>query len=137
MINVVDAVSALGAFDLPMDNAGFDVLVTGSQKALMLPPGQAYIALSRQGLGARRDARICRSFYADLKREKKAQAGGETAYTPAVTLTIGLVEALRMLKEEGLRERVRAPRPAGARHPRRGARRSAASCSRPTRRRRR
>jgi aspartate aminotransferase-like enzyme len=101
IINVVDAVSALGAFDLPMDKAGFDVVVTGSQKALMLPPGQAYIALSEKAW-ARAESADLPKFYADLKREKKAQAGGETAYTPAVTLTIGLVEALRMLKEEGL-----------------------------------
>lgn len=101
VLNVVDAVSALGAFDLPFDAAGFDVLVTGSQKALMLPPGQAYIALSDKAW-ARSESADLPKFYADLKREKKAQAGGETAYTPAVTLTIGLVEALRMLKEEGL-----------------------------------
>ena len=103
VINVVDAVSALGAFDLPMDAAGFDVVVTGSQKALMLPPGQAYIALSEKAW-KRAETSDLPKFYADLKRERKAQAGGETAYTPAVTLTIGLVEALRMIKEEGLQE---------------------------------
>jgi aspartate aminotransferase-like enzyme len=101
VINVVDAVSALGAFDLPMDKAGFDVLITGSQKALMLPPGQAYIALSEKAWKRTETADIPR-FYCDLKRERKAQAGGETAWTPAVTLTVGLVEALRMIKEEGL-----------------------------------
>src|SRR6478752_1320859 len=83
VINVVDAVSALGAFDLPMDAAGFDVLLTGSQKALMLPPGQAYIALSDKAWARAESADLPR-FYADLKREKKAQSGGETAYTPAV-----------------------------------------------------
>jgi aspartate aminotransferase-like enzyme len=103
VINVVDAVSALGAFDLPMDQAGFDVLITGSQKALMLPPGQAYIALSDKAW-ARAESSDLPKFYADLKREKKAQAGGETAYTPAVSLTVGLVEALRMIKEEGLQQ---------------------------------
>jgi aspartate aminotransferase-like enzyme len=103
VINVVDAVSALGAFDLPMDAAGFDVLLTGSQKALMLPPGQAYIALSDKAWARTESADLPR-FYCDLKREKKAQAGGETAWTPAITLTIGLVEALRMIKEEGLQE---------------------------------
>lgn len=101
VINVVDAVSALGAFDLPMDAAGFDVLLTGSQKALMLPPGQAYIALSDKGWARTESADLPR-FYCDLKREKKAQAGGETAWTPAITLTVGLAEALRMIKEEGL-----------------------------------
>jgi aspartate aminotransferase-like enzyme len=103
VLNVVDAVSALGAFDLPMDAAGFDVLLTGSQKALMLPPGQAYIALSDKGWARTESADLPR-FYCDLKREKKAQAGGETAWTPAITLTVGLVEALRMIKEEGLVE---------------------------------
>jgi aspartate aminotransferase-like enzyme len=103
VINVVDAVSALGAFDLPMDKAGFDVLITGSQKALMLPPGQAYIALSDKAW-ARTESADLPKFYCDLKREKKAQATGETAYTPAVTLTVGLVEALTMLKEEGLEQ---------------------------------
>jgi aspartate aminotransferase-like enzyme len=101
VINVVDAVSALGAFDLPMDKAGFDVLLTGSQKALMLPPGQAYIALSDKAWARAERADLPR-FYADLRREKKAQAGAETAYTPAVTLTVGLVEALRKIKAEGL-----------------------------------
>jgi aspartate aminotransferase-like enzyme len=103
VINVVDAVSALGAFDLPMDKAGFDVLLTGSQKALMLPPGQAYIALSEKGW-KRTDTADHPRFYCDLKRERKAQAGAETAWTPAVTLTVGLVEALRMIKAEGLQE---------------------------------
>ncbi|HEY2747350.1 MAG TPA: alanine--glyoxylate aminotransferase family protein [Polyangia bacterium] len=103
VINVVDAVSALGAFDLPMDAAGFDVLLTGSQKALMLPPGQAYIALSDKAWARTESADLPR-FYCDLKREKKAQAGGETAWTPAITLTVGLAEALRMIKEEGLQQ---------------------------------
>jgi aspartate aminotransferase-like enzyme len=101
VINVVDAISALGAFDLPMDRAGFDVLFTGSQKALMLPPGQAYIALSDKAWKRTETADLPR-FYADLKREKKAQAAGETAWTPAISLTVGLAEALRMIKEEGL-----------------------------------
>jgi len=101
VLNVVDAVSALGAFDLPMDAAGFDVLLTGSQKALMLPPGQGYIALSEKAWARAETADLPR-FYCDLKREKKAQAGGETAWTPAISLTVGLVEALRMIKEEGL-----------------------------------
>jgi aspartate aminotransferase-like enzyme len=103
VINVVDAVSALGAFDLPMDAAGFDVLITGSQKALMLPPGQAYIALSDKAWARVERADLPR-FYCDLGREKKAQAGGETAWTSAISLTVGLVESLRMIKEEGLRE---------------------------------
>jgi len=103
VINVVDGVSAVGAFDLPMDRAGFDILITGSQKALMLPPGQAYIALSDKAWKRTESADLPR-FYGDLKRERKAQSGGETAWTPAVSLTVGLVESLRMLKEEGLEQ---------------------------------
>jgi aspartate aminotransferase-like enzyme len=103
VINVVDAVSALGAFDLPMDQAGFDVLLTGSQKALMLPPGQAYIALSDKAWARTERADLPR-FYCDLKREKKGQTAGDTAWTPAISLTIGLVEALAIIKEEGLAE---------------------------------
>jgi aspartate aminotransferase-like enzyme len=103
VINVVDAISALGAFDLPMDRAGFDVLLSGSQKALMLPPGQSYVALSDKAWQRTATADLPR-FYCDLRREKKAQGGGETAWTPAVTLTLGLVESLRMIKEEGLEQ---------------------------------
>jgi aspartate aminotransferase-like enzyme len=84
-----------------MDELGIDVLLTGSQKALMLPPGQAYVALSDKAWARTESADLPR-FYADLKREKKAQAGGETAWTPAISLTVGLVEALRMIREEGL-----------------------------------
>jgi aspartate aminotransferase-like enzyme len=69
----------------------------------MLPPGQAYIALSDKGWARTESADLPR-FYCDLKREKKAQAGGETAWTPAITLTVGLAEALRMIKEEGLQQ---------------------------------
>ncbi len=101
VINVVDAVSAVGAFALPMDATGFDVLLTGSQKALMLPPGQAYIALSDKAWKRTATADLPR-FYMDLVREKKAQADGQTAWTPAISLTVGLVESLRMIKEEGL-----------------------------------
>ncbi|HWE26981.1 MAG TPA: aminotransferase class V-fold PLP-dependent enzyme, partial [Polyangia bacterium] len=87
VINVVDAVSALGAFDLPMDKAGFDVLLTGSQKALMLPPGQAYIALSDKAWARAEKADLPR-FYCDLRREKKGQTSGDSAWTPAISLTI-------------------------------------------------
>lgn len=101
VINVVDAVSALGGFSLPMDDAGIDVLLTGSQKALMLPPGQAYIALSEKAWARTASADLPR-YYLDLVRERKAQAENQTAFTPAISLTAGLVESLRMIREEGL-----------------------------------
>ena len=98
---VVDAISALGVYDLPMDKAGFDVVVAGSQKALMLPPGLAFLAASEKAWKAHASAKLPR-FYLDLGREKKNQTAGQTAFTPAVSLIVGLHEALRMLRADGL-----------------------------------
>lgn len=97
----VDAITALGVFDVPMDRWGLDVVVLGSQKALMLPPGLAMIAASEKAWRATERANLPR-FYTDLSREKKSQDKGETAFTPAVSLVMGLQESLRMLKEETL-----------------------------------
>ncbi len=98
---VVDAVSALGAFDVPQDKWGIDVLVTGSQKALMLPPGLAFVGVSEKAWARAAKATMPR-FYLDLTRERKSQDKGETAFTPAISLVCGLRESLAMLKEEGL-----------------------------------
>jgi aspartate aminotransferase-like enzyme len=97
----VDAITAIGVFDVPMDVWGLDVVVLGSQKALMLPPGLAMVAVSEKAWKANERANLPR-FYTDLGRERKSQEKGETAFTPAVTLIVGLREALRMLKEETL-----------------------------------
>ncbi len=98
---IVDAVSALGAVPIPMDEWGIDVLVTGSQKALMLPPGLAFVGASERAWARAAKADLPR-YYLDLRRERKAQEGGQTAYTPAVSLVVGLREALRMIREETL-----------------------------------
>jgi aspartate aminotransferase-like enzyme len=97
----VDAITALGVFDVPMDRWGIDVLCMGSQKALMLPPGLAMVAVSEKAWAASARATSPR-FYLDLLREKKSQERGETAFTPAVSLVVGLRESLRMLREETL-----------------------------------
>jgi len=97
---VVDGITAVGVFDLPMDAWGIDVLVTGSQKALMLPPGLAFVALSERAW-QRCDKAHLPTFYFDLKREKKNQADNTTAYTPAVSLVFGLHSVLGMLEREG------------------------------------
>jgi aspartate aminotransferase-like enzyme len=97
---VVDGITAVGVFDLPMDRWGVDVLVTGSQKALMLPPGLALIALSErawQRAGGVSQPR----YYFDLARERASQVKNTTAYTPAISLVVGLHEALAMMREEG------------------------------------
>jgi aspartate aminotransferase-like enzyme len=97
----VDAITAIGVFDVPMDRWGLDVVCLGSQKALMLPPGLAMIGVSEKAWKANERSNLPR-FYLDLARERKSQDKGETYFTPAVTLFVGLQESLRMLKEETL-----------------------------------
>ncbi len=98
---IVDGITAVGVFDLPMDAWGIDVLVSGSQKAFMLPPGLAFIALSQKAWKFQETAK-CPRFYFDLKKERKNLKDNTTAYTPAITLITGLNVALKMIKEEGL-----------------------------------
>ncbi len=101
---LVDGVTAVGVLSMPMDEWGIDVLVTGSQKALMLPPGLAFIGLSDRAWQRTAETGSPR-FYFDLNSERKGQAKGSTAYTPAVSLVFGLCAALKLMREEGL-ERV-------------------------------
>jgi aspartate aminotransferase-like enzyme len=98
---VVDGITAVGVLDLPMDALGIDILLTGSQKALMLPPGLAFIALSERAWKAVANAKVPR-FYFDLKRERDNQQKHTTAWTPAISLIFGLHEALRLMLAEGL-----------------------------------
>ncbi|MDE0355294.1 MAG: alanine--glyoxylate aminotransferase family protein [Deltaproteobacteria bacterium] len=98
---LVDGVTAVGVLSVPMDEWGIDALVTGSQKALMLPPGLAFIGLSDRAWERARETASPR-FYFDLESERKGQAKGSTAYTPAVSLVFGLCAALKLMREEGL-----------------------------------
>ncbi len=98
---VVDAITALGVFDLPMDACGIDVLVAGSQKALMLPPGLAFAAVSRKAWAFVERAKLPR-FYFDFRKEQKAIVANQTAWTPAVSLIVGLHDTLAMMQAEGL-----------------------------------
>lgn len=97
---VVDGITAVGVYDVPMDRWGIDVLVTGSQKAMMLPPGLAFISLSERAWQRAASVRQPR-FYFDLARERSNQSNNTTAWTPAISLIFGLDEALAMMKEEG------------------------------------
>ena len=97
---VVDGITAVGVLDLPMDRLGIDLLVTGSQKALMLPPGLAFVALSARAWAATERARLPR-FYFDFRRERKGVAERSTAWTPAISLIQGLRVALQMMRAEG------------------------------------
>jgi len=98
---VVDAVSSLGAVPLEMDDWGLDVVVSGSQKALMTPPGLATVAVSEAAWEAVGRATLPR-FYLDWDRTRKAQAKLDSAFTPAVSLVVALDVALGLLLEEGL-----------------------------------
>jgi aspartate aminotransferase-like enzyme len=100
-ILIVDAISALGVSDLPMDQWGIDVLVSGSQKAFMLPPGLAFVALSTKAWGFAEKSNLPK-FYFNLKEELAVAQKNQSQFTPAISLVVGLREALKMLKEEGL-----------------------------------
>ena len=98
---LVDGVTAVGVVPMPMDEWGLDVLVTGSQKALMLPPGLGFIALSNRAWEKTKQAKLPR-FYFDLNLERKNQQKGSGAFTPAVSLIFGLRASLNMIQREGL-----------------------------------
>src|SRR5829696_8213224 len=98
---VVDAVSGVGAARLLQDEWGVDVVVAGSQKALMTPPGLAFASVSERALERAR-ARPGGRFYFDWDRTAKSQAKGASPFTPAVSLFLGLDVALGMIEREGL-----------------------------------
>ena len=100
-ILIVDAVSSLGIADLQMDAWGVDIVVSGSQKGLMLPPGLSFCAVSEKGWGHIRTSRLPRYSF-DLQAEKKWVAKNEPRFTPAVSIMLGLREVLRMIEAEGL-----------------------------------
>ena len=98
---LVDGVTAVGVVSLPLDAWSIDVLVTGSQKALMLPPGLGFIALSDRAWEKTKKAKLPR-FYFDLNLERKNQQKGSGAFTPAVSLIFGVRASLQMIEREGL-----------------------------------
>ncbi|MBI3030668.1 MAG: alanine--glyoxylate aminotransferase family protein [Candidatus Rokubacteria bacterium] len=100
-ILVVDTVSSLGVADLPMDAWGVDVVVAGSQKGLMLPPGLALCTLSERAWDRAKQAKLPR-YYFDLLEERKVVLKNQAHFTPAVAIVIGLREVLALLKAEGL-----------------------------------
>ena len=100
-ILVVDAVSSLGIADLSMDAWGVDVVVSASQKGLMLPPGLGLLALSDKAWAAAERATLPR-YYMDLREERKYALKNEARFTPAVSIMVGLREVLRMIEAEGL-----------------------------------
>ena len=97
---VVDAISGAGALPLETEAWGVDVAVVGSQKALALPPGLAFLSVSARAWTRIESARAAR-FYFDLRRERKAQAGGESAFTPAISNVVALRAGLAAVEAMG------------------------------------
>src|SRR3954468_1262683 len=97
---VVDAITGLGTTHLDVDKWGVDVIIGGSQKALMMPPGLAYCAVSDRAW-KRMDATTSPRYYFDLRKERKSAAKGETAYTPATSLFAALGAALEFVRAMG------------------------------------
>ena len=99
---IVDAISALVAHDLRTDEWGIDVMVGGSQKGVMLPPGIAFVSVSEKAWTRAETSRLPR-FYFNFKKERENLAKNQTNFTSPVTLIIGLNESLKMLQAEGLK----------------------------------
>jgi aspartate aminotransferase-like enzyme len=97
---VVDAITGLGTTHLDVDGWGVDVIIGGSQKALMIPPGLAYCAVSERAW-RRMDTTTSPRFYFDLRKERKATAKGESAYTPPTSLFAALGAALEFIRGMG------------------------------------
>jgi aspartate aminotransferase-like enzyme len=100
-ILVVDAISALGGYPLPMDEWGIDVLVAGSQKAMMLPPGLAFTALSPKAWEFVKTAKLPK-YYFDFSKAVKSAQKNQTPYTSAVSFILGLQEVLTKIRQVGL-----------------------------------
>jgi aspartate aminotransferase-like enzyme len=97
---VLDAITGLGTTHLHVDGWGVDLIIGGSQKALMIPPGLAYCAVSERAW-KRMDTTTAPRFYFDLRKERKSAAKGESAYTPATSLFAALAAALEFVREMG------------------------------------
>jgi aspartate aminotransferase-like enzyme len=98
---LVDAISSLGCIDLRSDDWGCDVVVTGSQKGWMAPPGLAMVSVSPRAWEAHAQAKIPR-YYLDFSLAKKFLERGQTPWTPAVTAFYALAASLELMAQEGL-----------------------------------
>jgi len=100
---IVDAITGIGTMPLDIDNWGLDFVIGGSQKAFMLPPGLAFISVSPKAWAQMESAKLPR-YYFDLRREKKNAAKGESSWTPATSLILGLAEVLKYIQTLGMNE---------------------------------
>ncbi len=98
---VVDAITGIGTMPLSIDGWGLDIVIGGSQKAFMIPPGLAFLSISSRAWARMETAGLPR-YYFDLRREKKNAAKGESSWTPATSLILGLAEVLNYVKSIGM-----------------------------------
>jgi aspartate aminotransferase-like enzyme len=100
-IFVVDAITGLGTMPLDINGWGLDVVIGGSQKAFMIPPGLAFLSISPKAWAFAETSKLPR-YYFNLKKEKKNAASGESSWTPATSLLLALAEALKYVKALGM-----------------------------------
>ena len=103
---VVDAITGIGTMPLDIDGWGLDVVIGGSQKAFMIPPGLAFVAVSAKAWERAETATVPRCYF-DLRRERKNAATGESAWTPNTSLLLALAEALSYIKSLGMQNLVK------------------------------
>lgn len=102
---IVDSITGIGAVECKTDEWGLDIVMTGSQKGLMLPPGLAALSVSPKAWKAYERSTLPK-FYFDWEKYRKNLEKDTTPFTPAVTLMIGLAESLKMMREEGLEQMI-------------------------------
>ena len=100
-ILVVDAITGLGTMPLDIDGWGLDVVIGGSQKAFMIPPGLAFLSISPKAWKCAETATLPH-FYFNFKKEKKSGDAGESSWTPSTALILALAEALKYVKQVGM-----------------------------------
>lgn len=101
-ILIIDAITGLGSMPLDIHGWGLDIVIGGSQKAFMVPPGLAFLSISPKAWARAATASLPR-YYFDLKKEKKNAAIGESSWTPAVPVLLALAEALKYIKHVGMK----------------------------------
>jgi len=100
-IFVVDAITGLGTMPLDIDGWGIDIVVGGSQKSFMIPPGLAFMSISAKAWALAETATLPK-YYFNLKKERKNAAGGESSWTPNTSLLLALAESLKYIRSMGM-----------------------------------
>ena len=100
-IFLVDAITGLGTMPLDIDGWGLDIVIGGSQKAFMIPPGMAFLSASPKAWAMAESSKLPKLYF-NLKKERKNAASGESSWTPATSLLLALAESLKYIKTLGM-----------------------------------